>query len=455
MNPRVKNTNKFSHCQEISLNLVQKKPVELQYKGCTISNEGGLLLLKEVENQIGIIRELCCCIEDERDQRYIKHSIESLVSQRVHQIAAGYEDGNDCDVLRNDSILKMCCNQLPESGAALGSQPTMSRLENSVSRRDLYRMAQMFVEKFIASYAHEPRVIILDADDTNNNAYGEQLGIEFNDYYGEKVFMPLHIYEGLSGKLITTILKPGRRTKSVKVFSILKRIIQLIRKSWKHTLIILRGDSHFHCPEFSAYSKTEPRLGFITGLSGNSKLKELSAGTVKSAEYQYKMTKKPVKLYHSFEYKAASWEYSERVIVKVEVNTKGTNVRYIATNLREFRTKGLYEMGYCNRGAMELRIKDHKTYLKSDRTSCTKFEANQFRTFLHSAAYILIHSLQKEILRGTKFANATMKTIQLKILKTAAKVTELKTKIKVEFPFDFPQRKTQTKAFKMFEILRS
>ena len=159
-------------------------------------------------------------------------------------------------------------------------------------------------------------------------------------------------------------------------------------------------------------------------------------------------------MYHTFRYKADSWDNEERVIVKVEVTKKGTNIRYIATNMYEYRTKSLYEIGYYARGAMELRIKDHKTYLKSDRTSCHKFEANQLRMFFHSVAYVLIHTLQKEVLRGTKFANSTMETIQLRILKVAAKVKELKTKIKIEFPRCCPVKNIQTKAFEIFEVLR-
>lgn len=438
----------------LSLFPIKAKDIDLQYSGSEISTDGGLLLLREVEENTGIIKSLSECITDERDSRYVKHDLQSIISQRVYQIAGGYEDGNDCDLLRKDAILKLCSNKLPESDSDLSSQPTMSRFENSVSKTDLYRIAKMFVSKFISSYSTEPEVIILDADDTNNIAYGNQLEIEFNNYYGEYVYMPLHIYEGLSGKLITTILKPGRRSKSADVFAILKRIINELRKHWKNTKIIVRGDAHFHCPQLTTFCKTAPNTGFITGLSGNSKLNKLSASVVETAKKQYEKSGRAVKLYHSFEYKADSWEQSERVIVKVEMSDKGLNIRYIATNLREFRTKKLYEIGYCSRGSMELRIKEHKTYLKSDRTSCNSFQANQLRTFLHSAAYVLLHSLQKEVLRGTEFANATMKTIQLKLLKTAAKVTELKTRIKIEFPYNFAQREMQTKAFGIFNVLR-
>jgi len=455
MNSAHKNTNNSEQNQTLfELSPVKNKPVELQYSGETISSDGGLLLLKEVENQTHIINDFCKCINDSRDSRYINHSLQSIVSQRVYQIAAGYEDANDCNSLRSDAVFKLCAGQLPQTDGDLSSQPTMSRFENSLRRSELYKIAQMFVIQFISSYESEPSVIILDADDTDNIAYGNQLQIEFNQYYGEYVYMPLHIYEGLSGKLITTLLKPGRRSKSVNVFAVLVRIIKLLRRYWKNTRIIVRGDSHFHCPELTSYCKSDNKLFFITGLTGNSKLNALSETTIKSAQNLFAQTQKPVKIYHSFIYKAESWAHSERVIVKVEVTGMGTNVRYIATNLYDYRTKSLYEQGYCARGAAELRIKDHKTYLKSDRTSCHKFEANQTRLYLHSLAYVLIHRLQSEVLRGTEFAKSSFKTIQLKVFKTAAKVKELKTKIKIEFPRACALEEIQAKCFGIFEILR-
>jgi len=132
----------------------------------------------------------------------------------------------------------------------------------------------------------------------------------------------------------------------------------------------------------------------------------------------------------------------------------GTNIRYIVTDMREYKTQHVYEKGYCARGNMELRIKDHKLFLQSDRMSCNSFLANQFRLFLHSAAYVLIHALQKKVLRGTEYANATMKTIQLKIIKVAAKVKEMKTKVCIELPTVFPLKSMFEKCFGIFETLR-
>lgn len=433
---------------------LDKKTVTLSYSGEDISTDGGSLLLKEVDNQIGMINSLVSCMIDSRDDRYVTHSLSEMISQRVFQIACGYEDANDCDWLKQDPIFKICSGVLPESGHGLASQPTMSRLENTVSRTVLYRMAICFAQQFVDSYAKEPPVIIIDCDDTNNNAHGEQLEIEFNNYYKEYCFMPLHIYEGLSGKLITTILKPGRRSKTAEVSSILKRIIKFLREHWKNTVIVVRGDSHFCSHEFMDWASAQEGVRFATGITGNSVLNRKAAHVIETSEESFKRTGKPVKRYHTFTYKAGSWEIPQRIITKVEVNEKGTNVRYIATDLWEYRTKGLYETLYCKRGNAELYIKEHKVHLKSSRTSCHRFEANQFRMFLHSAAYVLIHAMQKNVLKGSEYYNSTMKTIQLKILKTAAYVKEMKTKIKIEFPKSCPVKREQLKAFRIFEVLR-
>jgi len=440
--------------QNLDLFPISDKPVALSFTGDQISSDGGLLLLREVESQLGLIDRISSCVTDDRDQRYIDHTIKEMLTQRVFQIAAGYEDCNDCDDLRDDMVFKMCAGRLPQSGQELASQPTMSRLENSVDSKDLYRMGVEFLDTFIDSYDREPKVIIMDCDDTNNDTYGQQELSLFNNYYHEYCYMPLHIYEGLSGNLITTILKPGRRNKQSDVASLLKKLIGRLREEWANTMIIVRGDGHFASADFMQWCDGEYKTSFITGLSGNSKLHKLADVTIKSAEREFKQYSKPVKRYHSFWYQAGSWAKPQKVVVKVEVSDMGSNIRYIVTDLVHFRTRDLYEKGYCARGAMELRIKEHKLYLKSDRSSCNSFKANQFRLFLHSMAYVLLHTLQKEVLRGTEFANATFKTIQNKIIKTAAWVKELKTKIKIELPRCCPTKTIQSNCLEMFSIMR-
>lgn len=434
-----------------NLSEIQRKPVEVRFNLAQTSSDGGLLLLKEVENQIGMISRLASCINDPRHQGYVQHNINTLLSQRIMQIAAGYEDANDCNDLRYDDVMKICSG----SDKLLASQPTMSRFENQPGNRELYNMAKAFVDQFVASYPVAPEAIILDCDDTDSIVYGQQQLSLFNNYYGDSCYMPLHIYEGLSGKLITTILKPGRRSKSVNVFAILQRLVIYLRKQWPNTIIILRGDSHFCSKEFMDWSEKQKNVEFITGLTGNAVLEKLSKTTIVSAQREYNVTKKPIKRYHSFEYQAQSWEHSQRVVVKVEMNSMGLNVRYITSSIRCIRTKALYENAYCARGAAELRIKDHKTYLQSDRMSCNSFTANQFRLFMHSAAYVLIHTLQYEVLKGTQFCKSTMKTIQLKLIKVAARVKVLKTKIQIELPKDFSSKWVFEKCFAIFAELRT
>jgi len=441
--------------QILTLFPVPGKKVELTFSGDRISSDGGLLLLNEVENQIGIIDKVSKCITDDRDQRYVSHSIKEMLTQRILQIAAGYEDCNDSNDLRSDMILKTCVGRLPQSGEDLASQPTMSRLENAIGKKELYQIGKQLVTSFIASYAQAPKVIVLDCDDTNNNTYGQQELNFYNHFYGEHCYMPLHIYEGLSGKLVTTILKPGRRDKQNNIAAFIKKLISHLRQQWPDTIIIVRGDSHFSSKDFMQWCAGQNKTGFITGLPGNKKLNEMAAVTIKSAKREFEQYGKPVKRYHSFMYKAGSWDMPQKVIVKVEVTQMGTNVRYIVTNLVDFKAKSLYEKGYCARCSAELRIKEHKLYLRSDKSSCKSFWANQFRLFLHSVAYILLHTMQKELFKGSDFANATFKTIQNKIIKTAAWVKEMKTKIKIEFPRYCPTRGLQTKSFQMLEVLRT
>jgi len=444
--------NSAGFCTPTLFNLsdFNRKKVEVRFNFEQISNDGGLLLLNEVENQVGIIGRIASCINDTRHQSYVKHGVEQMLRQRVMQIAAGYEDANDCNALRHDGVLKICAGQ----EQSLATQPTMSRFENRLGRRELYNVAKAFVDNFIASYASQPSAIILDCDDTCAVLYGQQeLGL-FNSYYGDTCYMPLHIYEGFSGKLITTILKPGHRSKSAIVFAILRRLIVYLRRHWPNTMIILRGDSHFCSQQFMDWAEGQRNVEFITGLTGNSALNKCAKTTIESTEREYKATGKPVRRYHSFEYKASLWEHWQRVVVKVEANSMGTNIRYVASSIRCIRTKALYENAYCARGAAELRIKDHKSYLLSDRMSCSSFLANQFRLFMHSAAYVLIHALQNEVLHSTEFCKATMKTIQLKLIKVAANVKILKTKVLVELPAEFYAKWAFQKSLWIFQELR-
>lgn len=433
---------------------VHGKKVQLDFNGGSVTSNAGILLLSETEKRVGIIDLVVSCIADKRRPYSVEHSLKELVSQRVFQIACGDEDAVDSNHLRTDPALKLAVGRLPDEGIDLASQPTLSRLENGVSRTTLMRMAYALIDGFIDSYPEEPRVIVLDFDDTDNTVHGSQQQSLFNSYHDEYCFMPLHVYEGLSGKLITTILRPGKRPSGGETLSYLKRLVGRIRGSWPKTLILFRGDGHYSSPDVFNWIKDQENIYSVVGLTGNAVLNKTVEPVVQAVKKRYMESRCPVKRYHSFLYRAGSWSGVRRVVAKVERNEKGLNVRFISTELMEARATALYETIYCARGNMELYIKDHKTYLNSDRSSCHRFEANQFRLFLHSLAYVLLHTLKTQVLQGTGFATATMETLRLKLLKVGARVIELKTKIRLHLPTAYPYKSAFRRSMALFSQLR-
>jgi hypothetical protein len=413
------------------------KTVELDCDGGRLSSDAGLILLKDIDEQLGLTRALATALSDARDARRIRFTPEDLLKQRILQIAAGYEDANDSNTLRHDPLFKLLLARLPETGAPLASQPTRSRFENSVSRTELSRMALVLMEQCIASYDSPPEVIVLDVDDTEDRAHGEQEQIRYDGYYGGYCFMPCHLYEGLSGRLIATILK-AKRFSSAQMLAVLKRVVKRLRHAWPDTLVIFRGDSHFAYPEVMAWIEAQPHLSSVTGLTSNAVVQKLAHEVVEQTKRAYARWGRKATRFHSTRYQAGTWSRSRRVVIKVEVSEQGVNTRFVVTDMEQAHAQVLYRHIYCARGQMENEIKDHKLSLKSDRTSCHRFEANQVRLFLHSAAYMLLETLRREVLKTTPWARATMATIQLRFLKLGARVQEVQERIKISLPSSCP-----------------
>lgn len=414
------------------------KKLEADFNGGTVTSDGGVLFLRAVEAKVNIIRRYADCLRDTRHQEKIDHTMLDMMRQRIYQIGCGYEDANDCNELRSDPGFKAACERLPETGDDLASQPTMSRMENAISRADAYRLSEALVDCFISSYGKKkPIGIILDMDDTDDTTHGNQQLSLFNGYYNEHCYMPLHVYEGKSGKLITSILRPGRRMNGREIVSILRRLVIKIRKAWPGTGILLRADSHFGCPEVYQWCEAN-HVHYVVGQAGNERLKKLAAELLSRARKHYATSGKKSKLYTEVTYRAGSWDRKRRIIIKAEVGPEGDNLRFVTTSLTSNRPSVIYEIMYCARGRCELFIKNHKTYLRSDRTSCHRFVANQFRLLLHSAAYVLLHTLTTHGLKGTVWATAQFDTVQKRLLKIGARVREMVTRIKFHFPTSYP-----------------
>ena len=343
--------------------------------------------------------------------------------------------------LRQDPAFKAACDRLPVTGADLASQPTMSRFENGITRSDLYRIAQAFVDLFIASYKKPPQAILLDIDDTEDKVYGSQQLSLFNGYFKSHCYQPLHIYEGQTGKLITTLLRPGARPSGPQIVTLLKRLVKYLRQAWPEVVIFLRGDAHFSCPEVHDFCDRH-EVYFALGQAGNAPLSAWGHSLMAQAKALYQESGQPVQLFTSFPYQAQTWAGPRRIIYKAEVTASGqANARFVVTNLDSSQPSFIYKTIYCGRGRMEGFIKNHKTFLHSDRTSCHTFEANHFRLFLHSAAYVLMHALSEIGLGGTSWMNAQFNTLQHRILKVAGKVCELNTLVRFHLPSSFPLKR--------------
>ena len=415
---------------------LQGKKLEVDFDGGEVSSDASVLFLREVERRMRLLDRVAQVLHDRRHSGYTRHSLLDMLKQRVFQIACGYEDANDADTLRQDPALKMACERLPDD-EPLAGRPTLSRLENAVSRTDLYRIADVLAEAFIESYRTPPVAILPDIDDTEDVTHGHRQLALFNAFYDEYCYLPIHIYEGKSGKLVTTVLRPGKRPSGAQIVAILKRVVRKIRNAWPEVGILLRADAHYTAPEVIEFCKTE-NLRYALGLTPNDVLRREAASLVEEAERCYHRERQPVRLFGEFLYGAGSREEDSRVVVKAEHNALGPNLRFVVTNLECRSRRVVYDMIYSDRGRMELMIKDHKTHLLSDRTSCHRFEANQFRLFLHSMAYVLLHALRRRHLQGTMWTRAQFDTIRLEVLKIGARVRQLRTRIRVHLPSSYP-----------------
>lgn len=422
------------------LSPVDGKQLQVAFDGGLQSSDGGVLLLREVDRRLGLATRLAACIPDWRDPESISHAIAEMLRFRIFAIAAGYADADDCDALRADPIFKLAVGRGPETGEALCSQPTMSRLENRVSWRTLVRLQAALIDQFCASWAKVPARIELDIDDSWDEVHGGQQLALFNAHHDGYGFQPIHIYEATSGKLVAAILRPGKTPSGEEVRQVLKHVIRRIRTHWPKVEILVRGDSHYGRPEAMDWCEDEG-VFYVFGLGTNAALAALAAPFNEDAGVRRvrQGAKAKVRRYADLRYAAKGWRRERRVVARIEASVRGTDTRFVVTNLTD-KPKWLYERVYCARGRMENLIKAHKRHLASDRTSCTSALANQFRLVLHSAAYVLLHALRAAAPRRSFWRSAQFDTLRLRLLKLGARVIEKATRIKVMLPAACPDQ---------------
>ena len=419
------------------LSPVGGKPVHASFDGGRLTSDAGVLVLAEVERRLGLAERLARCVEDPRDPERVRHGLAEMIRFRALLIAAGYADANDCDALRADPAFKMAVGRLPESGADLCSQPTMCRLENLPKPTALKRMMAAMVGLFCDSFEEVPRRIVLDIDDTEDRVHGQQQLALFHGHYDSRCFLPIHIYEAASGKPVAVILRPGKTPDGAEVARVLRHVVRAIRGHWPAVDILIRGDSHYARPEAMAWLERN-RVGYLFGLAGNQVLLTKVAHHAEDAALE-RIAGEAAKArrYAEFGYAAKTWGAERRVIARIEASTQGSDSRFVVTNLKG-APRWLYEEVYCARGQAENLIKAHKLHLASDRTSCSRATANQFRLLIHTAAYWLLHTLRGLAPKASFWREAQFDTIRVALIKVAGRVTELATRIKVALPSCYP-----------------
>jgi hypothetical protein len=315
----------------------------------------------------------------------------------------------------------------------------MSRLENAASKIEIARMIAAMVDQFCDSYGGAPASITLDIDDTFDAVHGHQQLSLFNAHYDERCFLPIHIYEGASGKPVAVILREGKTPTGVEVRTILKHVIGHIRRHWPKVRILVRGDSHYGRDEAMEWCESQG-VAYIFGFGGNAVLQAMTQKLADGlAAKRARRSAAKLRSFATLSYGAKSWNNERRIAARIEATEKGLDVRYVVTSLAG-TAQHLYECVYCGRGQAENFIKWHKAQLASDRTSCRDPRANQFRLILHTAAYWLMLSMRNAIAKRSPLSFAEFSTLRLRLIKIAARVIEGAARIRVFLPTACPDR---------------
>lgn len=426
---------------------VGSRKLTIDFDAISQSSDAGLLLLREAERRLRIAGRLARVFVDRRDQSRIDHAKGELFGARIFAIAQGYEDANDHDRLRHDPLLKLAVGRAPETGAALASQSTISRLENAPTRTEAARLTAALVDHF-GAHVRPGAVEVLDIDDSFYVAHGGQQMTFWNAHADERGFAPMHIFHVASGAPVATILRTGKTPKGTEVATVVKHLTRRLRQSpaWTGVFLIWRGDGHYGRPEAMDWCEANG-CGYIFGLAGNSVLDAMTREAADALRLAHAASSEDkLRRYMSFDYQARSWARPRRVVARLEASLqtiKGVirqevDVRCIVTTMGG-DAQHLYEDVYCRRGQMENLIKLAKTQLATRRTSCHRATANQVRLVLHTAAYWLVHAVRNAVPKAAGLSRAEFATIRARLMKIAARVVERGSRIRVRLPASCPE----------------
>jgi len=417
-----------------------RRRIEVGFDGGEVTSDAGLLLLRQVERKLGLLKAAAQVLPDPRNPELIVHTTEHLLRQRVFGLCQGYEDLNDHDQLRLDPALQTALDKRGKTAAAQygASSPTLCRFEARASREAAVDVHRVLVEQFIASFAEPPQELILDFDATNDPVHGEQDERHFSAFYNGYCFLPLYVFCG--EQLLVAYLRSAKHDAALHAAAIMKLLTRRLRQAWPDVRLVFRGDSGFCRRRLLSWCERNG-VDYIVGLQKNSRLLAMAASWREQAQAAFEHHGTPQRVFGEFTYQARTWRKARRVVAKAEHNAQGPNPRFILTSLPE-APQVAYEWIYCARGEMENRIKECQLGLFADRTSCHLWWPNQFRLLLASLAYVLMERLRNIGLIGTDWARTQTSTLRCKLLKVGAVIVRNTRRIRFFISSAFPYRDT-------------
>jgi len=424
------------------------KPVMLEFDQRQGSSDGGAVLLKAAERRYGLIARMAGCLRDPRQAGKVDHSLRDLFAQRVFAIGSGYADANDSARLASDPMHKMLLDRDPITGLDMASQPTLSRFENAAGPRQLYSMGAALAESVIERHAqrlsNRARLVTIDLDPTDDPTHGAQQLSFFNSHYDNACYLPMMGFVTFNDEaeqyLCAAVLRPGNVTAAAGAAGILRRLMALIRGSFPKARIRVRLDGGFANPELLTFLDDELGVEYVVAMASNAVLNRKAEEDMQVARLLAELTDQTEHVYGETRYAAGSWKQERRVILKAEVvraegKAPKDNPRFVITNMNQ-TPQWLYEEVYCQRGEIENRIKELHA-MEIDRTSCSRFWANQFRVLLTAVAYVLMQELRLAA-AGTNCARAQVWTLRERFLKLGARVMVSVRRMVVHLPKSFP-----------------
>jgi len=430
------------------------RPILAKFDQPRSSSDGGAILLKAADRRLGLTEGLAACLEDERQAAKIDHEVKELLGQRIMAMACGYEDANDAARLASDPVHKLLVGRDPEQGEDLASQPTLSRFENSVDRKEVLTMAEVLADSVIERHRKRlrgrARLITIDLDPTDDPTHGAQQLTFFNAHYDTYCYLPvvgfLTFEQEREQYLVGAVLRAGNVTAAAGAVGILRRLIARVKEAFPDAKIRVRLDGGFAAPEVLAFLDCEPKVEYIVNLAANAVLKRKAEAAMKRARRAAQASGQTEHVYGECLYRTrTSWPWKRRVIYKAEVvcaegKEPKENPRFVVTNMKQ-GPQWIYEQVYCPRGDLENRIKELHYGMEIGRTSCTDFGANQFRVLMTAAAYVLMQELRLG-LAGTASAQAQVSTLRTRFLKIGAEVVASVRRIVLHLPRTFPYLET-------------